>query len=345
MPAGSINAKGEHAMPLLQIRDVRTWFPVRRGILARTVGQVRAVDGVSLDLHAGQTLGLVGESGCGKTTLARTIMGLAPATEGHILFDGTDLLSLRGRALRALRPRLQMIFQDPYSSLNPRQTIVDIVTEGLLTHRMIRPAQKEETAARLLQDVGMGPEPLHRYPHEFSGGQRQRISTARAISMKPSLVVCDEPVSALDVSVQAQVINLLTDLRTAHNLAYLFISHDLGVVRHIADRIAVMYLGRIVESGSTRDVIDHPCHPYTRALVSAVPRVGGDYRSRIILEGDVPSPSSPPPGCPFHPRCPFAKAACRTTIPPLEPCGAARGAAKSLERLVACIRKEEIGTT
>jgi oligopeptide/dipeptide ABC transporter ATP-binding protein len=215
---------------------------------------------------------------------------------------------------------------------------VDIVTEGLLTHRMIRREQKAEAALRLLQDVGMGPDALHRYPHEFSGGQRQRISAARAISMKPRLVVCDEPVSALDVSVQAQVINLLTDLRAAHRLAYLFISHDLGVVRHIAERIAVMYLGRIVESGPTQDVMDRPGHPYTRALVSAVPRVGGDYRSRIILEGDVPSPSAPPPGCPFHPRCRFAKAACRVTAPVLEPLAAAGGA----ERLVACIRKEEI---
>jgi oligopeptide/dipeptide ABC transporter ATP-binding protein len=323
--------------PLLDIRDLQTWFPIRRGVFARTVGHVRAVDGVSLQMAPGETLGLVGESGCGKTTLARTVLGLVPATGGAVRFEGANLLSLDATAMRAVRPRLQVVFQDPYSSLNPRMTVMDIVTEGLVTHGMIPRAQREEHAERMLKDVGLGADALHRYPHEFSGGQRQRVSVARAISMKPRLVICDEPISALDVSVQAQVINLLMDLREEHRLAYLFISHDLSVVRRLCNRTAVMYLGQVVELGPTCDVIDRPAHPYTRALISAVPRVGGDPRKRVVLQGDVPSPAAPPPGCRFHPRCPYATEACRAAQPPLE---ALPG---EPSRQVACCRSSIVG--
>jgi len=295
--------------PLLKIENLKTWFPIRRGILSRTVSHVRAVDGVSL--------GLVGESGCGKTTLARTVSLLDTAHSGSVFFDGQDLLQMAKKDVRAARRRLQIIFQDPFSSLNPRMTVCDIITEGLVQHRMIKPREREQAARQLLNDVGMGEDALHRYPHEFSGGQRQRISIARAISMKPDLIICDEAVSALDVSVQAQVINLLKDLRDKYNLSYLFISHDLSVVRHIADRTAVMYVGRVVEEGKTDDIIDNPQHPYTRALISAVPRVGSTGQKRTILHGDAPSPSTPPSGCRFHPRCPEADAACAQTMPQL----------------------------
>ena len=317
-------------VPLLDICDLTTWFPIRRGVLARTVGHVRAVDGVSLSIAEGETVGLVGESGCGKTTLARTVVGLDPARSGCVRFEGTEQLDL------SARQRLQIIFQDPYASLNPRMTVSQIVTEGLLEHKVITPREREDTAIRLLHDVGMGAEALHRYPHEFSGGQRQRISVARALSLKPRLVICDEPVSALDVSVQAQVINLLAELREKYGLSYLFISHDIGVVRHISDRVAVMYLGRIVEQGPTRDVVDRPRHPYTRALISAVPRARQERRERIVLPGDVPSPANPPPGCRFHPRCPYAEDRCRQTDPPLD------APREDPNRRVACIRKEEI---
>jgi len=324
--------------PLLSITDLRTWFPIRRGILSRTVGHVRAVDGVSLHVDEGETLALVGESGCGKTTLARTVMRLDPARSGTALFEGRDLLTMQDRELHAMRPRLQIVFQDPFASLNPRMTVLDIVSEGLVHHRMIPPREKADAARRLLDEVGMGAEALHRYPHEFSGGQRQRISIARALSLRPRMVICDEAVSALDVSVQAQVLNLLMDLRAKHGLAYLFISHDLSVVRHIAHRVAVMYVGRIMETGPTESVIDRPRHPYTRALVSAIPRVGQDRRARIVLQGDVPSPANPPPGCPFHPRCPCAIPRCREAVPPLDAPRNEPGG----ERLAACIRKDEI---
>jgi len=278
---------------------------------------------------------LVGESGCGKTTLARTILRLDPAHSGSAVFDGTELLD-DPRAIRSLRPRLQMIFQDPFSSLNPRMMIVDIVTEGMLQHGMIRRSDREKEASRLLGDVGMDDDALYRYPHEFSGGQRQRISIARALSMHPQLIICDEPVSALDVSVQAQVLNLMMDLRDAHGLAYLFISHDLSVVRYIANRVAVMYLGRIVEEGTAEEVIDMPRHPYTRALISSVPRLRCKRGEQIVLQGDVPSPANPPPGCRFHPRCPLADHRCRQAEPELEPCAGEAGG-----RRVACIRKNE----
>lgn len=321
---------------LLQIKDLKTWFPIRRGAFSRTVGHVRAVDGVSLQIGQGESLGLVGESGCGKTTLARTILGLDPSHSGSVVFDGTELIGKTEGELRPLRQDLQVIFQDPFASLNPRMTVSGIVTEGMVQHGFTSPREGDAAATKLLEEVGMNEDALHRYPHEFSGGQRQRICVARAISLRPKLVICDEAVSALDVSVQAQVINLLMDLREKHGLAYLFISHDLSVVRHISDNIAVMYLGRIVEYGASREVIDRPHHPYTQALVSAIPRVGEEKKKRIVLEGDVPSPSRPPSGCRFHPRCPFAVDRCRKDEPALA------NVPGDDTRLAACIRLGEI---
>jgi oligopeptide/dipeptide ABC transporter ATP-binding protein len=322
--------------PLLQIQDLKTWFPIRRGVFSRTIGHIHAVDGVSLTIESGETVGLVGESGCGKTTLGRTVMGLEPKKSGTIHLGGTQLWPSRHQDSMPLRRRIQMVFQDPYSSLNPRMTIQEIITEGLLQQKLIRTRDRETAAIRLLHEVGMEPSGLHRYPHEFSGGQRQRISIARAIAVRPELVICDEAVSALDVSVRAQVLNLLKDLRASHNLAYLFISHDLGVIRHIADRVVVMYLGVVVETGPASEVLDHPAHPYSRALISAVPVPLGDKKKRTILRGDIPSSANPPSGCRFHTRCPYAIAACKTAPPPLEPLTA------DSARLVACIRKHEI---
>jgi ABC-type oligopeptide transport system ATPase subunit len=258
---------------LLKVEELKTWFPIRRGIWAHTVGYIKAVDGVSFYINKGETLGLVGESGCGKTTLGRTLLGLEKAHEGRADFDGQDLLSVNRRELRNLRRRIQIIFQDPLSSLNPRMNILDIVTEGLAEFGLLE-GSKEEHARRLMHDVGLEDGAIYRFPHEFSGGQRQRINIARAISMKPDFIVCDEPVSALDVSVQAQVINLLEDLRQKYNLSYLFISHDLSVVSHIADRVAVMNRGKIVEHGRTKDIINYPQNPYTQELIAAVPVPG-----------------------------------------------------------------------
>lgn len=322
--------------PLLQVEDLKTWFPIKRGVFSHTIGHIHAVDGVSLDIEAGETVGLVGESGCGKTTLGRTVMGLESKTSGAIHLGGMPLWPATQKACLPLRRRIQMVFQDPYSSLNPRLTIQEIVTEGLIQQKLITSREREDTARRLLNEVGMEASGLHRYPHEFSGGQRQRISIARAIAVRPELVICDEAVSALDVSVRAQVLNLLKDLRASHNLAYLFISHDLGVIRHIADRVVVMYLGRVVESGPVSDVLDEPAHPYSRALISAIPVPLGETKRRTILRGDIPSSANPPAGCRFHTRCPHARPACKEQSPPLEPL------TKGSPRQVACIRKHEI---
>jgi len=297
--------------PLLQVRDLRTWFPIRRGLFDRVVGQVKAVDGVSFDVGPGETLGLVGESGCGKTTVGRTLLRLIPATAGSVSFDGRDVFSMRGPELRTLRRDAQIIFQDPYSSLNPRLDVRTIVGEALEVHGLARGSELEERVAALLQRVGLLPEHMRRFPHEFSGGQRQRICIARALALQPRFIVCDEAVSALDVSIQAQIINLLEELQAELGLSYLFISHDLGVVRHISDRVAVMYLGRIVESASTEALFRDPAHPYTRALLSAIPsQRPGQRRDRVPLRGEVPTPINPPKGCAFHPRCTSATPAC-----------------------------------
>jgi oligopeptide/dipeptide ABC transporter ATP-binding protein len=300
--------------PLLQVIDLNTWFPVKRDFFSRTAAYVRAVDGVSLEIRRGEVLGLVGESGCGKTTLGRTILGLEKASNGDILFDGCSLFQLTPREMNRLRQRIQVIFQDPMSSLNPRMTVIDIITEGLVQFKKIE-VSKAVHAKRLLAEVGLSEDALYRFPHEFSGGQRQRISIARAISLRPELVICDEAVSALDVSIQAQVVNLLKSLQARHHLSLLFISHDLSVVSNIADRTAVMYLGRIVESGNTTDIVRGPLHPYTRALIAAVPVPGVNRHERIVLKGEIPSSLSPPPGCRFHPRCPEAMPVCSLQEP------------------------------
>jgi oligopeptide/dipeptide ABC transporter ATP-binding protein len=303
------------ASPLLELRDLHVWFPVRRGVFSRVHSHVRAVQGVSLQIQPGEVLGLVGESGCGKSTLARSILMLQPPAKGQVLVDGKDVYGLAGDAARAVRRDVQIVFQDPYASLNPRLPVYQIIAEGLVAHGKIRTRAQEEVARGLLQDVGLGAEAMYRYPHEFSGGQRQRICIARALSMKPKLIVCDEAVSALDVSIQAQVINLLMDLKEKYGLSYLFISHDLGVVKFIADRVAVMYLGRIVEQGSCDEVMNHPRHPYTQALLAAVPLAGGRRGQPPPLSGEMPSVARPPPGCPFHTRCPLVMEICRHTYP------------------------------
>ena len=313
-------------MPLLEVQNLRVHFPVKQGVFARVRGHVRAVDDVSLTVAAGETVGLVGESGCGKTTLGRAVIRLVEPTGGTIRFEGEDLTRLRGAALRAKRRHFQMIFQDPFSSLNPRLTVGESIGEALDLHRLTPTREaRRQRIGELLAGVGLDAAHAERFPHEFSGGQRQRIGIARALAVEPRLIVCDEPVSALDVSVQAQVVNLLQDLQRDRGLAYLFISHDLAVVEHLSHRIVVMYLGRIVEVGPAKELCRTPRHPYTRALISAVPVVDPDAKcQRIILAGDVPSPIHPPGGCPFHPRCPVAEARCRTEVPPLRETGAGR---------------------
>lgn len=302
---------------LMQVENLKTYFPIKRGVFARTVGHIKAVDDISFSIAKGETIGLVGESGCGKTTLGRAIIGLEKTNGGKVTFKGTNLVNAKSSVRKEFCKNIQLIFQDPFSSLNPRMTILDILTEGLVEHGMIEKSP-EEDAARLLEEVGLNKEALYRYPHEFSGGQRQRIGIARAISLKPDLIICDESVSALDVSVQAQVLNLLMDLREKYNMSYLFISHDLSVVRQISHKIAVMYLGKIVEFGDTDSIIRNPQHPYTKALISAVPVPGKPHHEKIIVKGEVPSAANPPSGCRFHTRCPYATDICSTQEPRLE---------------------------
>jgi oligopeptide/dipeptide ABC transporter ATP-binding protein len=303
------------------VRNLKKSFPIKKGVFARQVGAVQAVNDVSFDVARGETLGVVGESGCGKTTTGRAILRLIEPTSGEIRFEGRDVRSMGTSELRTLRREMQIIFQDPVSSLNPRMTVGAIIREGLTIHRLAEGTAANARVRQLLQEVGLRPEYATRYPHEFSGGQRQRIGIARALSVEPKFIVCDEPVSALDVSVQAQVINLMVDLQREHNLTYLFIAHDLSVVEHIADRVAVMYLGKVVELATAEDLYREPIMPYTQALLSAVPVADPHARKeRIILQGDVPSPADPPSGCVFHPRChhPAKDEACARIVPPLE---------------------------
>lgn len=304
---------------LLEVNDLVKHFPIKGGILRRTQALVRAVDGVSFSVRRGETLGLVGESGCGKTTAGRTILRLETATAGEVLFDGTDVMSASRKKMQALRRDMQIIFQDPYASLDPRLTVGESIAEGLVIHRLGNAQERRERVREALIRVGMHPSHMQRFPHEFSGGQRQRIGIARALVMEPKLIVCDEPVSALDVSVQSQVLNLLRNLQQEFGLTYLFIAHDLSVVEHISDRVGVMYLGKIVELADRLELFRRPMHPYTKALISAIPVPDPlKRRERIILKGDVPSPINPPAGCRFHPRCWMARDMCRTVEPAFE---------------------------
>lgn len=305
------------ASPLLEIRGLKTWYPIKKGVFARTAGFVRAVDGVDLTLNRGETLGIVGESGCGKSTLARTVLRLEKAREGSITLNGQNVLALRGPALRAYRRAVQVVFQDPQASLNPRHTVLDLLTEAMLAHKLVTREGRRAAAARLLSDVGLPEDVLDRYPHAFSGGQRQRVCIARALALGPQLLICDEAVSALDLSVRAQVLNLLQELKDRHGLSYLFITHDIGVVQHLADRIAVMYLGKIVETGPADVVLQAPAHPYTQLLLRAVPRIGTPLPEEGATVEAVPPPDLR--GCPFAPRCPLADDACRASAPGLAP--------------------------
>ena len=305
--------------PLLRVEGLTTWFPIRRGILRNTVGQVRAVDGVDLEIHAGKTLALVGESGCGKTTVGRSILGLVPARAGHVWFEGQDLRALSQDELRPLRRKLQIVFQDPMASLDPRMRVRDIIAEGMQSFAIgANESERTERVVAALKRVQLNPDHLWRYPHEFSGGQRQRIGIARALVVEPRLIICDEAVSALDVSIQAQILNLLSDLQDELGLAYLFITHDLSVVRYLADEVAVMYLGQIVERGESARIFSAPSHPYTQGLLAAAPSIDPLRRGiQARVQGDIPSAAAPPPGCRFHTRCPEMFARCKTDEPRL----------------------------
>jgi oligopeptide transport system ATP-binding protein len=303
---------------ILKVKNLKKYFPIRRGVLRRQVGQVKAVDDISFQVYRGETLGVVGESGCGKTTTGRTIIRIYNATEGEVLFNGTDLTAVKGKQLRQIRQKIQMIFQDPYASLNPRMSVERIVSEPLEIYKTVPRKERKEKVGELLNMVGLNPALMNRYPHEFSGGQRQRIGLARSLALNPELVICDEPISALDVSIQAQVVNLLEKLQAELGLTYIFIAHDLSMVRHISKRVAVMYLGKIVELTDRATLYKNPLHPYTKALLSAIPvpdPIVEEHRQRILLEGDLPSPANPPVGCNFNTRCPLAFDACYEVEP------------------------------
>jgi oligopeptide/dipeptide ABC transporter ATP-binding protein len=331
------SATDDIATPLVDVRKLKKWFPVRKGLFSATLGHIRAVDGVTFTIHRGETLGLVGESGCGKSTLGRLILHLLPPTDGVVYMDGMDVTRIPGRELKRFRQRAQLVFQDPYSSLNPRMTVGTALREVLLVHNVAPRSEITDRVASLLRMVGLNDFHARRYPHEFSSGQRQRIGIARALAVHPEFVVCDEPVSALDVSIQAQILNLLADLRAQLQLTYLFISHNLTVVQHVSDRIAIMYLGRIVEIGPTDDVMHNPLHPYTQLLLASVPVADPDTpRKGVVLDRETPDPLRLPTGCTFHPRCRFATDECRIITPEL--------ALHTGERLVSCLLYEACRT-
>jgi oligopeptide/dipeptide ABC transporter ATP-binding protein len=336
-----VSAAENFNRPLLRVENLKTHFPVESGFFFKGhTGSVRAVDGVSFELRPGEILGLAGESGCGKSTLGRTILQLIRPTAGLVQFDGRDLTELRGRKLREARAGFQMIFQDPYATLSPRMTVYDALSEAILAHRSVPKSELPARVGDLLEKVGLPPRAQRKYPHEFSGGQRQRVAIARALAVEPRLIIADEPVSALDVSIQAQIINLLGRLSREMGLTLIFISHDLSVVHYISDRIAVMYLGKIVEIGPATSVFEHPLHPYSKALISAIPipdPVREAKRNRVLASGDPPSPLHPPPGCPFHPRCPQAQERCAREVPALEPF-------TDPNHTVACLRTREINS-
>lgn len=323
---------------MLVVQNLKTYFPVRAGVFQRVVAHVKAVDDVSFTVREGETFGLVGESGCGKTTISRTILRLQKATEGSVFFDGQDVFNLRSQELKALRRNMQIVFQDPYSSLDPRMPVGEIIAEGLEIHGMKNSSERNTVVQEMLKKVGLNPYHAYRYPHEFSGGQRQRIGIARALSLRPRFIVCDEPVSALDVSIQSQILNLLKALQREFGFSYLFVAHDLSVVEHISDRVGVMYLGKLVEVASREDLFHMPLHPYTQALLSSIPVADPRRRrDRIVLKGEVPSPLNPPSGCRFHTRCPVAKDICSQEIPLFEE--------KRPDHWVACHLVDAMGKT
>lgn len=302
--------------PMLEVRNLKKYFPIKSGLFNRVVGHVKAIDGVSFSIDHGTTMGLVGESGCGKTTIGKTVLRLNDRTEGHVLFNGQDIFSLKDKSLRSLRPKIQIVFQDPYASLSPRMPVGEIIGEAVREHKIVPPQEFDDYITRIMRSCGLHPYHKDRYPHEFSGGQRQRICIARALALNPEFIVCDEPVSALDVSIQAQIINLLEDLQNEYKLTYLFISHDLSVVQHITDTVGVMYLGNMVEFASKKDIFANPLHPYTKALFSAIPIPDPTVKvERIILEGSIPSPANPPSGCKFHTRCRECMERCKKEAP------------------------------